>query len=328
MNQVPVIDVSALILNSNAQYEVAQKIKDACTSYGFFYISGHGAPHELQQALEEKSKAFFNLPVEEKMKIRMALGGHAWRGYFPVGDELTSGRPDLKEGIYFGQELDLDDKRVKQGLLLHGKNLFPDNIPGFAETVLAYIDQMTELGHALIKGISLSLGLDAHFINSHYTADPLVLFRIFHYPPAKINHSIDAAWGVGEHTDYGLLTILKQDEIGGLQIKASSEWIEAPYIPNTFVCNIGDMLELLTKGFFKSTPHRVINTSGSGRFSFPLFFDPAFDTKIQPLPIAAHTINDKEISERWDLANLHAFTGTYGDYITNKIGKVFPGLKV
>lgn len=99
----------------------------------------------------------------------------------------------------------MDDERVKQGLLLHGKNLFPANIPGFAETVLAYIDQLTKLGHALMKGISLSLGLNAHFINTHYTADPLVLFRIFHYPPPKTNHSIDAAWGVGEHTDYGLL---------------------------------------------------------------------------------------------------------------------------
>lgn len=328
MNEVPVIDISALVLNSSGQQEVAQQIKDACTSNGFFYISGHGVPDSLQQDLEEQSKIFFNLPIEEKMKINMALGGHAWRGYFPVGDELTSGKPDLKEGIYFGQELSTDDERVKQGFLLHGNNLFPDNLPGFKETVLAYIRHVEQLGHSLMKGVSLGLGLEPDYIYRHYTSDPLVLFRIFHYPPLQANRVIDAPFGVGEHTDYGLITILKQDEVGGLQIKVESEWIKAPFIPNTFVCNIGDMLEILTKGLFKSTPHRVINTSGLDRFSFPVFFDPGFDTVIQPLPIAADLITNKEAEKRWDMANLHAFTGTYGSYITQKIGKVFPGLKV
>jgi isopenicillin N synthase-like dioxygenase len=328
MNQVPVIDVSPLILNNNKQKEAAQQIKNACTTFGFFYISGHGISNALQLALEEKSKAFFRLSLEEKMKIRMALGGHAWRGYFPIGDELTSGKPDLKEGIYFGEELDSEDERLKQGLLLHGKNLFPDKIPGFAETVLDYIAQVKQLGHSLMKGVSLSLGLDQHFINTNYTSDPLILFRIFHYPPAQSNQIMESPWGVGEHTDYGLLTILKQDEVGGLQIKMVDQWIEAPFIPNTFVCNIGDMLELLTKGLFKSTPHRVLNTSGLDRFSFPLFFDPGFSTKIQPIPIEAEMMDDQSNAERWDLANLHAFTGTYGEYISNKVGKVFPDLKV
>ncbi|MBK9255072.1 MAG: isopenicillin N synthase family oxygenase [Saprospiraceae bacterium] len=328
MIQVPVIDVSELFADCSEKYLVAEKIKSACIEFGFFYLSGHGISEDLQRSLEECSKTFFLLPLEEKMKIWMSLGGHAWRGYFPVGDELTSGKPDLKEGIYFGQELDSNDERVKKGLLLHGKNLFPDGIPDFAEIVLAYMSQVERLGHALMRGISLSLGLDEFYIHEHYTSYPLILFRIFHYPPAQFNHKIDAPWGVGEHTDYGLLTILKQDEVGGLQIKVDSEWINAPYIHNTFVCNIGDMLEILTKGLFRSTPHRVLNKSGSGRYSFPLFFDPAFDVNIQPLPFSDEFFRDTNTNPRWDNANLHVYTGTYGDYITRKVGKVFPELKV
>jgi isopenicillin N synthase-like dioxygenase len=190
------------------------------------------------------------------------------------------------------------------------------------------MEQLTKLGHVLMQGISLSLGFDENYINQHFTSNPLILFRIFHYPPNSNLNSDETLWGVGEHTDYGLLTILKQDDVGGLQIKVNSQWIDAPYIPNTFVCNIGDMLEILTKGLFKSTPHRVLNTSGKSRLSFPFFFDPSFSAKIVPLPIKDLENTDLQNTKRWDLANLHEFKGTYEDYITKKVAKVFPDLKV
>jgi isopenicillin N synthase-like dioxygenase len=140
-------------------------------------------------------------------------------------------------------------------------------------------------------------------------------------------------WSVGEHTDYGLLTILKQDEVGGLQVRSAGRWIEAPPIDGTFVCNIGDMLERLTRGLYRSTPHRVLNRSGRSRYSFPYFFDPGFHTPVLPLPIDETLLTRVPAGEeqdsarqRWDGQSVHLFEGTYGEYLLAKIGRVFPDL--
>lgn len=320
MTQLPIINISGLTSEPEHRRSVAEQIRNACCEVGFFYITGHGVDEALQERLETLSRQFFAQPLESKMEIRMALGGRAWRGYFPVGDELTSGQPDLKEGIYFGAELGDDHPLVKAGAPMHGANLFPANIPHFRETVLDYMAAMTELGHKLMAGIALSLGLEESYFADHYTADPLTLFRIFNYPAGN-----KSGWGVGEHTDYGLLTILKQDDSGGLQVKSKSGWIEAPPIENSFVCNIGDMLDRMTGGLYRSTPHRVRNQASRDRLSFPFFFDPNFNAEVKAIPLET-PIND-DCQQRWDKASVHEFSGTYGDYILGKVAKVFPDLK-
>jgi isopenicillin N synthase-like dioxygenase len=314
---IPIVDLS------QDKQKVAAAVRKACCESGFFYIMNHGVDEGLQKRLEQLSERFFQQDEATKMQIRMALGGKAWRGYFPVGGELTSGQPDIKEGLYLGTELPLDHPKVKAGVPLHGPNLFPA-LPGFKETILEYMEAVTQLGHRLMQVLGLSLGLAEDYFQQHYTRDPLILFRIFHYPPDP-NPQTSASWGVGEHTDYGLLTILKQDDCGGLQVKSRSRWVEAPPVPGSFVCNIGDMLDRMTRGLYRSTPHRVKNISGRNRYSYPLFFDPGFDTEVKALPLA-QTIQD-DSAERWDKANVHAFQGPYGDYILGKVSKVFPELK-
>jgi len=323
-SQVPVIDISTLVSQtSNYSDVIADQIRQALQNYGFFYIVGHGVDEQLQKQLEHLSQQFFAQDVETKLKIPMALGGRAWRGYFPVGNELTSGRPDLKEGIYFGAELEENHPLVKASTPMHGRNLFPSNIPHFRETVLEYMESMTKLGHTLMAGIALSLGLKESYFADRYTKDPLILFRIFNYPP---NSSSQSEWGVGEHTDYGVLTILKQDNVGGLQVKSKSGWIDAPPIPGSFVCNIGDMLDRMTQGLYRSTPHRVQNLSTSNRLSFPFFFDPNFNIEVKPIELNDVVVNDDQ-SDRWDKASVHEFDRTYGDYLLNKVSKVFPELR-
>jgi isopenicillin N synthase-like dioxygenase len=180
------------------------------------------------------------------------------------------------------------------------------------------------LGHVLMSGISLGLDLDESYFAERYVSDPLILFRIFNYPPAAETGNMQ--WGVGEHTDYGLLTILLQDDTGGLQVKSRSGWIDAPPIPGSFVCNIGNMLDRLTRGIYRSTPHRVVNTSSRNRVSFPFFFDPNFDAMISPIEGLEQRAPD-DSRERWDHASVHDFSGTYGDYLLSKISKVFPELR-
>src|SRR6267142_5310664 len=133
--QIPVIDMSALASGKEDRDEVSGRIGQACRDWGFFYIVGHGVDEHLQRRLEEVSRQFFAQDLETKLEIKMSHGSRAWRGYFPVGGELTSGKPDLKEGLYFGAELDQDHPLVRSGTPMHGANLFPEKIPCFRETV-------------------------------------------------------------------------------------------------------------------------------------------------------------------------------------------------
>lgn len=304
---IPVIDIEPLVTGT-APAPVAAAIGEACRTDGFFRITGHGVGEDLQSRLERLSREFFAQDTATKMKIAMRHGGHAWRGYFPVGDELTSGRPDRKEGLYFGAELPPGPRP------LHGPNLF--HSAEFRETVLAYMAALTVVGHALMRGVALSLGLSQDYFAERYTADPLVLFRIFNYPPGG-----DDAWGVGEHTDYGLLTILKQDDNGGLQVESRGTWVDVDPVAGTFVCNIGDMLDRLTGGHYRSTPHRVTGTRDRDRLSWPFFFDPNFDADVRA--VGRRVLAPQS---RWDGADVHGFEGTYGDYLLAKVAKVFPAL--
>jgi isopenicillin N synthase-like dioxygenase len=324
MASLPVIDIGPLLRDGADANGVAEQIRVACHDCGFFYVVGHGVDEDLGGSLEAMSREFFALPLAEKMKIPMRSGGRAWRGYFSVGDELTSGRPDQKEGLYFGAELPADHPDVLANLPFHGPNLFPA-ITGFRETVLDYIAAMTQLGHALMRGFSLGLGLEADYFARHYTQDPLVLFRVFNYPRRDGHDDPNESWGVGEHTDYGILTILRQDTVGGLQVRSEGRWIDAPPIPGSFVCNIGDMLERMTAGLFRSTPHRVLNTGNRSRLSFPFFFDPNFHAQVSPINPSATISPDAR--QRWDAANVHDWQGTYGDYLLSKVAKVFPELE-
>jgi isopenicillin N synthase-like dioxygenase len=321
---LPVIDVTPLVRErpGAALSAAVRQIQAACRERGFFYITGHGVPAELLTGLEAASAEFFSLPLEAKVEIGMEHGGRAWRGYFPVGAELTSGQPDLKEGLYFGTELADTDPRVQAGVPLHGRNLFPRQVPQLRPLVLSYLDALTSVGQAVLRGVALSLGLDAGYFAATCTADPTILFRIFRYPPPPAQAG---GWGVGEHTDYGLLTLLAQDANGGLQIAAPEGWIDAPPLPGTLVCNIGDMLDRLTGGWYHSTPHRVRNLSGRSRLSFPFFLDPGFAAGVPPLPALAAAGDDGR--PRWDGQDLQAFTGSYGDYLLGKVSKVFPQLR-
>lgn len=320
---LPVINISSFLEQKdvNAMQESAEKIRKACTEVGFFYVTGHGVSSTLQHKLETLSQRFFSLTENEKLEIAMEKGGRAWRGYFPVGNELTSGRPDAKEGIYFGSELLPTHPMVMNAIPMHGQNLFPERPDKLKDAVLEYMDAVTKVGHAIMRGIALSLNLPIDYFQSSITNDPFILFRIFHYPATE---SKEDDWGVGEHTDYGLLTILKQDDSGGLEVRSKIGWIPAPPIDNTFVCNIGDMLDRMTGGYYLSTPHRVKNTSGKSRFSFPLFFDPDFNAEVKPIPgFEEKVAND---TQRWDGKSVYDFNGTYGNYILSKVSQVFPRL--
>lgn len=316
----PLLDPAA---GTGAIADVAAAIDAACRAVGFFGIVGHGIPAELFERLEAASHAFFSRPEHDKAAIAMAAAGAAWRGWFPVGGELTSGIADRKEGVYFGTEHSPDDPRVVTATPLHGANQFPADSGDLRPAVLDWLEVMRPVADAVMRGIALGLGLTADWFEQHLTSDPTILFRIFHYPPSEPDEA-NGPWGVGEHTDYGLLTLLAQDHLGGLQVRAiDGTWIHVEPTPGVVVCNLGDMLERLTGGRYRSTPHRVRNTSGQSRLSFPYFFDPSWEATVPTLPLDASPLPD---AERWDGNDVTAWEGRYGDYLTAKVAKVFPEL--
>lgn len=213
---IPVIDVSELLAGTSGKFKVAQEIGDACRTYGFFYISGHGVSEKLQESVENLSIDFYAQTEEEKQKIHMSVKDKK-RGYYGILEERTATGPDFREVLTFGKDLPEDHPYVSSG---HYKpNQYPDNIPGFKELIKEYFQEMETLGTKLIEGIAISLGLNDNYFYENYTKDPHNVLLLVNYPPPKRELKEDEFWGVGEHSDFGFLTILKQDMSGGLQVK-------------------------------------------------------------------------------------------------------------
>ena len=332
----PVIDIRELLLrdgDAKALRECGEQLVKACENTGFFYVRT-GVRPGLIESLSDAAHKFFALSTEEKETIKMAKSGKSWRGFFKVGDELTSGKADQKEGIYFGREEDYSGE-----MPLRGPNLWPQ-VEGrvlLKDDVLEYMDFMRLVGLRLMGAISKALGAGAACLDAHFAENPTELFRIFSYPSPREEEGDAEVFGVGEHTDYGFLTLLYQDQTGGLQVKIPSEdrsgfqWIEVPFIPGTHVVNLGDALEHYTHGRFKATPHRVIyhgrRATGKPRLSFPYFFDPCWGAPMTPMtPMPLDEEGRSRTSGRWDGADPTQFEGIYGDYLQRKISRVFPQL--
>ncbi len=328
--RVPVIDLGGLTRDApeSALAPIAAAIDTACTDVGFFSVVNHGVDPTVIDRLLEAAGEFFATDGSNKRSVAMHRGGTAWRGWFPLRGELTSGAPDHKEGFYFGRELPTTDPRVRAGLPLHGPNLFPAEPARLRTIVLEYLDQLEALAQRLLRATSLALGLRPDALTRKWFRDPVILLRLFHYPPPVAN---DPAVGVGEHTDYGFLTFLARDawsaDVDGLQVKVDDTWIDVPPMPEAFVCNVGDMLERATRGRYRSTPHRVRSPRDGERLSVPFFFDPDWDAPMGPLVAAGSNEARDDGDRRWDGTSVHQFDGTYGEYLLGKVAKVFPELR-
>lgn len=301
---------------------IGDELVAACEHPGVFRIVGHGIDPVLRSSLERSAREFFDLGDEEKSRIAMPVAGRAWRGWFPVGGERTAGVSDVKEGLYFGTDLPADDPRVVAAVPLHGPNLLPERPVDLGPLVTRWMDEVTSLGRAVLDGIALGMGIEDGLFD-RWCADPTVLFRIFRYP-ARTASDGDGAWGVGEHTDYGLLTLLAQDGTGGLQVRVGSSWVDVDPDPDAIVCNLGDMLERLSGGRFVATPHRVAPPT-TDRISMPLFLDPGWDVHVEGLPRAGEN-RPQDLTTRWDGEDVHLVDGPYSDYLLSRVARVFPDL--
>ena len=313
MSRIPLVDLGGhLDPDHPSARESARQLYEALSTIGFAYISGHNVTPAVRDAAFSASRAFHDSPLAQKEALKIN-GFH--RGYMGLATStiVTSSvarvtRPNMSESLMLMHDLPPDDPGLLAGEPLQGPNQWPDWIPGFRPRVEQFIDASDALGRYIIQLIAMSLDLPARSLD-HYFEHPTTFLRMLHYPPQPPDENDQI--GSAPHTDYGIITLLAQDNSGGLQVRPrGGDWIDAPPVENTFVLNVGDMLARWTNNRFVSTPHRVINRSGGDRYSLPYFLDPGMDALITCLP----TCTDAEHPPHYPPVR-------YGDYLMERLNK-------
>ena len=279
LEDIPIIDLEPLLLRNQID-EVAAQLMSAALNTGFFYIKNHGIDRAIIDRALASSQAFFKQSIDEKAKIAVNQYQRGWLapGMAKFSEAKTH---DLKEIFFFGPEHWSKKMQEKsKAIPLITSNLWPENDAEFKSGILPYYNAVCEVGHQVLSAIASGLGEEADFFAKRYTC-PLSRGQLVYYPQAGDEDEKNQRFGAAAHTDFGVLTLLYQDDNGGLQVlNKAQQWIEAPPIPDTFVCNLGDLLNRWTNGYLASNQHRVINRSGNERFSMPVFFDPDPDAVI------------------------------------------------
>jgi isopenicillin N synthase-like dioxygenase len=290
-DHIPVIDLSpSLGFDPVGQDEVARQIHKACRETGFFYVSHHGLPQALIDAQFDWAARFFALPLEQKLAIHMKNSPSA-SGYEPIGGQTLDSQdatadmapPDLKEGYYCGMEQAGSAPDASATATL-AANQWPAGLPGFRDQMLGYTVAVRRVADHVVRLLARSLDLPAGWFDPFF-AKPTMTLRLIKYPPHPAD-ALDNQLGAGAHTDWGGITLLAQDDAGGLEVRnADGHWIQAPPIPGTIVVNLGDLVARWTNGVYASNMHRVRNKSSSAaRYSMPFFFGPQPDSVIEPIP--------------------------------------------
>ena len=307
---IPVIDVAGLAEGRSAEARAASVAALGATleRSGFAYIAGHGVPQPLIDRLFELTRAFHAQPLETKARIAINADN---RGYLKMAAStiITSTvarntRPNQSESLIFMHE---HIPARLAGTPLQGPNQWPAELPGFREVVPDYMARMTDLGRRLAGAVADYLGLARDFFAPHL-AEPTQGLRLLHYPPQPDEPDLH---GAAPHTDYGFITMLAQDSVGGLEVKSGSgAWVPAPPIPGTFIMNVGDVLTRWSNGRLPSVPHRARNIGDRDRYSMPFFFDAAMDTMIACPPA---------LVAQGQAAAFAPFC--YGDYLLERLNK-------
>jgi isopenicillin N synthase-like dioxygenase len=308
-NEIPVIDVAALRAGSaSALQSVARQMREAAEAVGFFYIRNHGIPQAVLDATDRAARRFFACPLEDKLQVE-PLDRH--RGFLSVGQAkmYDKAKIDLKESFIWGLDIAEDDPDYRAGNRMFGPNRWPRFVPEMRPAFNAFFDAANACGKMVLTAFAASLEVAPDYFTRCF-AKPVTRGSVVYYPPQPPDAGEDQ-FGVAPHTDYGTITFVYQDDVGGLQVYSSArrEWLTAHPIPGTLVVNVGDLLARWTNDSFRSTPHRVVNKSGRERLSIAAFVDPDFHTPIVP------------VVKPGEAARYEAVT--CGEYILGRFDKAF-----
>ncbi|WP_051696590.1 isopenicillin N synthase family dioxygenase [Streptomyces sp. NRRL S-244] len=279
---LPVIDLSQA--DDPAQRgDFLKKLHAVARDTGFLYLTGHGITEAETARILELTRAFFALPEADRLAVSNLNSPH-FRGYTRIGHELTGGASDWRDQLDVGAErpapaLGPDDPAY---LWLEGPNQWPQALPELRPVVLEWQARLAAVAHRLLRELLTSIGAPSDFFDEAFADRPHLHTKLIRYPGSAPS---GADQGVGAHKDYGFLTLLLQDGVGGLQVRQGDGFLDIPPLPGAFVVNLGELLEIATEGYLVATDHRVVSPPGAvERYSVPFFYNPRLDAVIETVP--------------------------------------------
>jgi isopenicillin N synthase-like dioxygenase len=290
--EIPTLDISPYLSGRPGGCEtVAARLRDISTTVGFFYLEGHGIPQDLIDRVFEESRRFHALPIDMKKKIPFFETGGFKSGYQPCfADDyqrrnvniISNAKPNLvakfainREGGSGGLSMSEEERGARM-------NIWPENLPGFKETLLAYHGSIERLGRQFLPLWAASLKLPLDYFDRFF-ATPHLTMNLLYYPPQKDVGG--RQYGIAPHTDNAMMTFLAQKDVRGLAVRMpSGHWRAVDIVPGTLLVNTGNLIVRWTNDEYLSTKHRVINTNDVDRYSIPVFFGPSGDAVIEVLP--------------------------------------------
>jgi len=281
---IPLLDISRFRGTPPEREAFLADLRHAAHDIGFFSVTGHGVPDTVTDAVLDSARTFFALPLEDRLAIDN-LNSPQFRGYTRVGYEHTNGRPDRRDQLDVGVErpaleLGPDDPAYVR---LIGPNQWPESFPALRDAVLGWQAEADRVSREVLRALAVALGQDVAYFDRWFDDEAHSHLKVIRYP-GRGDAPDDQ--GVGAHKDYGVLALLLQDDLGGLQVEAlDGTWLDASPVPGAFVVNLGEVLEIATRGYLRATVHRVLSPSGDvDRFSIPYFLGPRLDSVIEEIP--------------------------------------------
>lgn len=315
-NPIPGIDLGPYLRGEPGALDaVARELREVCENVGFFYIENHGIPKALIDRAFAASRRVHALPREQKEEVR--LNAHH-QGYMFTNESTqrhskvaVNRKPNYNESFFILRDRAADHPDVVSAKPFCAMNRWPEGLPGFREDAVAYQDAMEALGLKMVPVLARALGLPDGFLDEYFEL-PYYQTRMLHYPPR--DSSDPEQFGAGAHTDANCLTFLVQESVGGLQIRRTDgTWLDAPVMPYRFLINTGDTLRRWTNDRFLSTPHRVMNVSGTDRYSIAFFFSTNLDRELSCLPTCTGSGNPPKHAPRsYGSYKAEFFAANYG----------------
>jgi len=282
---IPLIDIARFRGSDEEREAFLSELRHAAHDVGFFYVTGHGVPSAVTDGVLDAAREFFALPLADRLAIDN-LRSPQFRGYTRVGYEHTNGRSDRRDQLDVGVEraaLELGPEDPAY-LRLIGPNQWPDAFPGLKDAVLAWQSEADRVSREVLRALAAALGQPETYFDQWFDEEAHSHLKVIRYP-GRGDAPDDQ--GVGAHKDYGFLALLLQDDFGGLQVEAlDGAWLDASPVPGAFVFNLGEVLEIATRGYLRATVHRVVSPPGDvERFSIPYFLGPRLDSVIEQIPL-------------------------------------------
>lgn len=285
---IPIIDFGPYFAGEAGALErLGDSLRQACENVGFLYATNHGVPQAVIDRGFAASRRFHALPLEEKLTLKLNENNI---GYLPMNASVQGAstvhkatKPNQNESFFVSHDRGADHPDVVAGVPLRGRNQWPEGLPGLREDMMAYFHALRGMCDRMLPGFAVALEMPPDFFAPFFANEAHINLRFLHYPPQE--DTSENTFGTAPHTDNSFMTALARTDVPGLAVRLTSgEWFAPPVIPGTFLINLGNMMRRWSNDRFLSTPHGVINESGTDRYSIAYFHSPNPSSVIECLP--------------------------------------------